>query len=126
MGHTVFETLHKSKLLSSIAMDRLGDYFELLRIEMKIQGRSLGAQLLGYAIAVVLTLLTAVFFGVAVILTFWESPYRAAAAWGVVALYGLLAWICYAVGRKAAPSGSAFTTLRNELHSDVQTVKESM
>lgn len=126
MGYTtVFEALHKSKLLSAIALDRLGDYFELLRLEMKIQGRNLGAQLLGYAIAAVFALLAALFIGVAIILTYWDTPHRATAAWLVVVLYVVVAGIAYAFSSRPLP-GSAFETLRSELRRDVETVKESI
>jgi uncharacterized membrane protein YqjE len=126
MVATVFETLHKSKLLSSIALDRLGDYLELLRVEMKIQGRDLGMHLLGYAIAGLFGLLAVIFVGVAIILTFWDSPHRTLAAWGVVVLYLAAAGAGMTLVLKPSQSGSAFSTLRNEIKRDVDAVKESI
>jgi uncharacterized membrane protein YqjE len=122
----VFETLHKSKQISAIALDRLGDYLELLRIEMKLQGRELGVLLLGYAVGAIFALLVTIFFGVAIILTFWDTPYRALAAWFVVLLYGAVSGAGIAMARKHAYAGSAFSTLRNELKQDVELVKESI
>lgn len=122
----MFETLHKSKQISVIALDRLGDYIELLRIELKIQGRELGMQLLGYAVAALFSVLTVVFVGFAIIITFWDSPHRTLAAWAVVALYAAMVGIGVFFSFKHEPAGSAFSTLRNELKRDVDLVKESI
>jgi uncharacterized membrane protein YqjE len=122
----VFETLHKSKQISVIALDRVGDYVELLRLELKLHGRNLGLRVLCYAVAAFFSVLAAIFIGVAIILTFWETDRLALAGWCVVALYILIAAICIAVARKQTPEGSAFSTLRNELKRDVDLVKESI
>ena len=122
----MFETLQKSKQISVIALDRLGDYIELLRIELKLQGRELGMQLAGYLIAALFAVLVAIFLGVAIILSFWDSPHRALAAWGVVVLYGAIAGAAVSFSLKHAQIGSAFSTLRNELKRDVEMVKESI
>ena len=122
----MFETLHKSKQISAIALERLGDYLELLQIEMKLQGRELGVLMLGYAVGAIFALLVAIFVGVAIILTFWDTPYRALAAWFVVLLYGAVSGAGIAMARKHAHAGSAFSTLRNELKQDVKLVKESI
>lgn len=125
-GPTVFETLHKSKQISVIALDRLGDYIELLRIEMKLQGRELVMQLVGYAVATLFAVLTAIFAGIAVLATYWDSPNRPAAAWGVVIAYAVLAAVGIYFSRKHVYEGSAFSTLRSELKRDVDLVKETI
>jgi uncharacterized membrane protein YqjE len=122
----VFETLHKSKQISVIALDRLGDYIELLRIEMKLQGRELAIHLLGYAIAALFAVLVAIFLGIAIIVSFWDSPNRAAAAWIVVLLYAAVAGLGVMLSRKQLHAGSAFSTLRDELKQDVDLVKKSI
>lgn len=122
----MFETLQKSKQISVIALDRLGDYIELLRIELKLQGREIGMQIAGYLAAALFGVLLAVFLGLAIILTFWDSPHRTLAAWGVVALYAALVAGAVSFSLKHAQIGSAFSTLRNELKRDVELVKESI
>lgn len=122
----MFETLQKSKQISVIALDRLGDYFELLRIELKLQGRELGIQLLGYIVAAFFGVLVALFLGVAIIVSFWDSPYRALAAWVVVAIYAGIAGVAVSFSLRHAHNGSPFSTLRNELRRDVDLVKESI
>ena len=122
----MFETIRKSKEISVIAKDRLGDYFELLRIEMKLQGRELGIMALGGAVGAMFALITIIFVGLAIIVSFWDTQYRALAAWLVVALYAVIAGISFAVALKHKPSGSALATLRNELRRDVDLVKENI
>ena len=122
----MFETLHKSKQISVIALDRLGDYMELLRIELKLQGRELALQVLGYVIAAFFGILATVFLGVAIILSFWNSEYLAIAAWFVVALYLAGGGFGIYLSRKHLYKGSAFSTLRAELKRDVDLVKETI
>jgi uncharacterized membrane protein YqjE len=122
----VFETLHKSKQISVIALDRLGDYIELLRLELKLQGRDLGIQVACYAAAALFGLLAVIFIGVAIIVSFWNSDYLPLAGWIVVLLYGVLAGACVYLARRQPHEGSAFATLRNELKRDVDLVKESI
>jgi len=121
----VFEAIRKSRQISSIALDRLGDYIELLRIEMKLQGRELGVMLLGTAVGAVFGLLATIFIGVAIILTWWDSPYRALAAWGVVVLYAVVAAFGLLLASKHRP-GSALGTLRDEIRRDAAVVRESL
>ena len=122
----MFETLQKSRQISVIAMDRIGDYLELLRIELKLQGRELAMQMLGYAAAGLFGLLAIVFIGIAIILSFWDSEYLPVAAWGVVALYLAAAGAGIWLARQHATAGSALNTLRTELKRDVELVKESL
>jgi uncharacterized membrane protein YqjE len=125
-GSIVFETLHKSKQISVIALDRLGDYIELLRIELKLQGRELVLQVVGYVVAAFFGVLATVFLGIAIILSFWNSEYLAVAAWFVVALYLAAAGAGVYLSRKHLYKGSAFSTLRTELKRDVDLVKEAI
>lgn len=122
----MFQTIRKSREISVIAKDRLGDYFELLRIEMKLQGRELAVLAAGTAAGAIFALLTAIFIGLAIIVSFWDTQYRVLTAWLVVALYAVIAGVSFSIGLKHKPSGSALTTLRNEVRRDVDLVKESI
>lgn len=121
----MFNTIRKSKKLYAIALNRLQDYKELLRIELKLQGRGVGAQMLGYALAALFVLLAVVFIGVAIIVTAWNSDYRTEVAWLVVIMYALLAAGClYFVKRIHAES--TLSTIRGELRRDIDALKESL
>lgn len=122
----MLEALQKSKQLLFIAMDRLGDYFALMRIEMKLQGRELGAQLAGYLIAALSSFFALLFAGIAIIITFWGSDYRSIASWVVVGLYLMIAAGGIALARKHAGRTTGMSTLRDEIRRDVALVRENL
>jgi len=121
----VLEALKKSKQLSVMALDRLGDYLALLRIEMKLQGREIGVQLIGYLAAALFSLLL-LFIGIAIIVSFWDSELRGVAAWAVVALYIAAAGVAVAMARRHSARTAALATLREELRRDAALVRESL
>lgn len=122
----MLKALQKSRQLSVIAIDRLGDYLALLQIEMKLQGRELGAQLAGYALAAMCAFFVLLFAGIAIIVTFWDSDYRNIAAWLVVGLYAATAGAGISLARQHAGRGAGFMTLRDEIKRDVALVRESL
>ena len=122
----MLEALQKSKQLSLIAMERLGDYLALLRIEMKLQGRELGVQLAGYLLAALSFFFVLLFTGIAIIVNFWDSDYRRIAAWVVVALYLVMAAASIALLRQRTGRVSGMTTLREEIRRDVALIRESL
>jgi uncharacterized membrane protein YqjE len=123
---SAFQTLHKSKQISTIALDRVSDYLDLLRVEMKISEHELVLRLAGYAVAALFALLATVFFGLAIIVSFWDSDYRALAAWFVVVLYGAVAGFSLRMCMKHLRPQSIATTLRTELRRDIEVIKESL
>ncbi len=122
----MFETLKKSRQLAAIALDRIGDYVALLRIEMKLQGRELGVQVAGYAAAALFALFALLFFGIALIVSFWDSDYRALAAWVVVVLYAGGAAAGIAMARRHAGRESPLRALGEEMRRDIALVRESL
>jgi uncharacterized membrane protein YqjE len=117
--------LQKSRLLSTIVLERVGDYLDLLRIEIKIREHDLQVKLIGFAIAGLFALLVTIFFGLAVIVSFWDSPYRAAAAWFVVAFYAIIAGISVVICLRHVQPQSIASSLRTELQRDIVMLKES-
>jgi uncharacterized membrane protein YqjE len=122
----MLSALHKSRQLYLITLDRLGDYMELLRVEMKIREHQLAIRIAGFAAALLFTLLATVFFGLAIIVSFWNSEYRTLAAWFVVLLYGGIAAVCFNLCLKHFRSPPLGTTLRTELQRDIDAIKESL
>lgn len=120
----MFEKIKKIKLLGVIARDRVDDYRELVPVLLKIQWRYFSTQIISYAILFVLALLGMAFLGVAIIVSFWETPYRVVAAWVVVLLYALAAsgvfFSCQGRTRPASP----LETICAELDKDAQMVKD--
>ena len=122
----MFDTLKKSKQLSIIALDRLGDYLALLRIEMKMQGRELGVQAAGYAAAALCAVFSLLFLGIAIIVSFWDSDFRTLAAWVVVALYAIGVAAGISLARRHTGKVAALGTLRDEIRRDAELVRESL
>lgn len=122
----MFAALHKSKQLYLIALDRAGDYMDLLRVELKIREQQLGIRIAGFVIAVLFSLLATIFFGLAIIISFWGTEYRALAAWFVVLLYAAIAGFTFNMALKHFRSPPLTTTLRGELQRDIDVIKENL
>jgi uncharacterized membrane protein YqjE len=124
---SAFHTLQKSKTISMIALDRVSDYLDLLKVEMKIRENELLLRLAGYAVAALFGFLATVFFGLAIIVSFWDSDFRALAAWFVVILYAGIAGISVRLCMKHfRPQTSLTSTLRSELRRDIDVIKDSL
>jgi len=119
-------TLQKSRLISAMTLERVGDYLDLLRVEVKIRQHDLGIKLVGFAVAGLFALLSTIFLGLAIIVTFWDSDYRALAAWFVVVLYGAIAAISIGICMKHFRSQSIANSLKQELHQDIATIKGNL
>lgn len=121
----MFETIKKARHLAAIALERIDDYLELIRISVEIQGQSLKKRIISFVIVVLFAVLSLIFLGLAIIVTCWDTPYRAVAAWGVTACYALIAIMAYMMGSqdKTSPA-STFDTLRDELRQDVKLMKD--
>jgi len=122
----MFSALHKSKQLYVITLERFGDYLDLLRVEMKIREQQIAMRIAGFAVAMLFALLATVFLGIAIIVSFWGSDYRALAAWFVVVLYGAIAGFSFNFCIKHFRSPPLGATLRSELQRDINAIKESI
>jgi uncharacterized membrane protein YqjE len=122
----MFSALHKSRQLYLITLERIGDYMDLLRVEMKIREHQLGLRIAVFALAGLFALLATIFLGIAIIVSFWGSEYRTLAAWFVVLLYGAIAGVSLNLSMKHFRSPSLTTTLRTEFQHDVDVIKEAL
>lgn len=120
----MFATLEKAKQLGAIALERLGDYVELFKVSAEIQGQNLIKRVIGAVVAGLFAVLSLIFLGAAVIVTFWDTPYRVMSAWGVAGFYAVIAFIIYLSMPGRSDSVSALDTLRNELQQDVKFMKD--
>ncbi|ARO87250.1 phage holin family protein [Nitrosospira lacus] len=120
----MFETIKKARHLAAIALERVDDYLELLRISLEIQGHSLKKRIISFVIVVLFAVLGLIFFGLAIIVTCWDTPYRTAAAWGVAACYALIAFVAYIGSQDKTRPASTFDALRDELRQDAKLMKD--
>lgn len=120
----MFETIKKARQVGAIALERVGEYLELLKISAEIQGQNLVKRVVGYAIVAFFAVLSFIFVGLAIIITFWDTPYRVISAWGVAGFFALIVLIAYmGTPNRAAPI-SAFDTVRDELQQDIKLMKD--
>ena len=96
----MFDAIDKAKQVALIGLDRMGDYFELLSIEIEIQRHYLAEHLLARLVMFIFVFLTGIFLGFAIIVSYWDSIYRIHAAWGVMLGYALLASLSYVVSSR--------------------------
>lgn len=122
----MLSSLHKSKQISFMVMDRLSDYLALARIELQLQGRELIMQALSYSAAALFLFLMLLFFGVAMLTSFWDTPHRTLAAWSVVALYTLGAVTSINFARRHAEKLIALSSLSQEIKEDAIILRQAL
>jgi uncharacterized membrane protein YqjE len=122
----MLSSLHKSKQISFMVMDRLSDYLSLARIELQLQGRELIMQALSYSAAALFLFLMLLFFGVAMLTSFWDTPHRTLAAWSVVALYTLGAVTSINFARSHAAKLIALSSLSQEIKEDAIILRQAL
>ena len=124
----MLSALQKSRQLYLITLDRVGDYMDLLRVELKIREHQMALELREKIVfrPGLFGLLATIFLGLAIIVTFWDSEYRTLAAWFVVLLYGGIAAVCLNLCLKHFRSMPLATTLRTEIRRDVNAIKEAL
>ncbi len=120
----MFETIKKARQLAAIALERLDDYLELLKVSAEFQGQNFMKRVISALVVALFAILSLIFLGAAVIVTCWDTPYRVASAWGVAGFYALIAFGIYIVNPGRTDSASAFDTLRSELQQDVKLMKD--
>lgn len=120
----MFETIKKARYLAAVALERIDDYLELVRISVEIQGRSLKKRIISFVVIALFAVLSLIFLGLAIIITCWDTPYRVTAAWGVAACYALITFVAYMGSQDKANPASTFDTLRDELQQDVKLMKD--
>jgi uncharacterized membrane protein YqjE len=120
----MFETIEKARHLGVIALERVGDYLELLRISVEIQGQHLKKRIIRFVMVALFAVLSLIFLGLAIIVTCWDTPYRVPAAWGVMAFYALIAFGAYMSSQNQESPVSALDTLRDEIEQDIKLMKD--
>jgi hypothetical protein len=122
----LLHALQKSRQLSALALDRLGDYLALLRIELTLQGREIGAQIAAYVAAAFFAVFALFFVGMAIIISFWDSAYRGIAAWVVVAMYIGATGIALSAARRHAGKRTVLSSLSEEIKRDAALIRENL
>lgn len=120
----MFKTIEKARHLGVIALERVGDYLELLKIFLEIQGQHLKKRIIRFVVVALSGGLSLIFLGLAIIITCWDTPYRVPAAWAVMAFYALIAFGAYMSSQNQAGPASALDTLRDEVQQDIKLMED--
>jgi uncharacterized membrane protein YqjE len=119
----MFKTIEKARLLGALALERVDEYLELVKISVEIQGQQLKRRFIHLMMVALFTVLALIFLGLALIVTFWDTPYRLMAAWGVAGAYALVAFLTY-MATPVPHAASTFDTVRDELQEDIKLMKD--
>jgi uncharacterized membrane protein YqjE len=111
--------------VSRFCMDRMADYGELISIELAQARAQLAREVIALVALAVAGLFALSFFCIAVIATALSTPYFVQVAWTIAAAWLLLCVISFIVVRAQKPVRS-FRVLQDEIHHDLQAVKEAL
>jgi uncharacterized membrane protein YqjE len=102
---------------------RVANYSELLAIELAETRALLVRELITLMALAVAAMFTLSFLCIAIIASFWRTPYFVAMVWGVAAVWLLLSIAAFIALRTQRPE-RAFRVLQAEIRSDLSSVKE--
>ena len=122
----MLSSLYRSKQISVMVIDRLSDYLSLARIELQLQGREIFMQALLYSAAALFLFFILLFFGVAIVTSFWDTPHRILAAWSAVLLYTLGAVISINIAKRHALKITGLHALSQEMKQDAAIVRQAL
>ncbi|EUC12831.1 UNVERIFIED_ORG: putative superfamily III holin-X [Burkholderia sp. CF145] len=111
--------------VSRFCMDRMADYGELISIELAQARAQLAREVIALVALAVAGLFALSFFCIAIIATALSTPHFVQVAWAIAAAWLLLCVISFIVVRAQKPVRS-FRVLQDEIHHDLQAVKEAL
>ena len=120
----MFRTVEKARLLGVLALERVDEYLELVKISVEIQGQYLKRRLIHLLVVALFAVLALIFLGLALIVTFWDTPYPLMVTWGVAGGYALVAFLAYMSAPARPAAASTFDTVRDELQEDIKLMRD--
>jgi uncharacterized membrane protein YqjE len=121
----MLRTIRKIKHVLSFSAERIGDYAELLQIELALFKQGVVKTVISYVVMVVSMMMFLTFVSVAVLVTSWDTPYRVIVAWAITAVWFVLALISFYLARTAL-TPSPLGELGDEIRRDVAAIRESL
>jgi uncharacterized membrane protein YqjE len=105
----------------------LGDRATLARLEWLDQKERIQRLALIAAVVIAFTVVLLFAFSAAILVQFWDTPYRQMVGW-LIAVFWLLAWTAALVTavKVASQIGNGFSLTRQELRRDWQSLKERL
>jgi fatty acid desaturase len=111
--------------VSRFCVERLGDYSELLSIEASRMRTRLMREVIALVALAVAGLFTLSFVCIAIIATFWATPYSIHVVWAVAGAWLVLSICAFVMFRLQRPVWS-LDALQEEIRSDLNTVREAL
>ena len=122
---SIRSTVDQWSTVSRFCMDRMADYGELISIELAQARAQLAREVIALVALAVAGLFALSFFCIAIIATALSTPYFVQVAWAIAAAWLLLCVISFIVVRAQRPARS-FRVVQDEIHHDLQAVKEAL
>ena len=91
----MFETIRKARQLGAIALERVGEYLELLKDIGRDSGAEFDEARRSGCVVALFAVLSLIFLGLAVIVTCWDTPYRVHLCMGRCGLLCLDSLVAY-------------------------------
>lgn len=118
--------LARVTVLARFAAGRLGQYAELLHIEMAMYRQSLVRSLIALVALVLTGMGAAAFISIAALVHFWDTPWRRMTAWIIAGVWFAIALISFLIVRRGVPDGLPFQSLGEQMRLDADTLRDAM
>ncbi len=106
--------------------ERSGDYVRLFFLDIEIQKQLFFNRLICIHIFSLSVFLSVIFFGVALIVSFWDTSYRILVAWLVFAIFISIMIICAFIYSRNRINRPMFYEMKSELKNDLNLMKDML
>ncbi len=120
----MIDKLKNMRTIGRYIQQRMMDYLRLLLIDLKIQKQLFINRMVCLAIIFVFLFLSLIFLGIAIILSFINTPYLIIAAWCVFLAHVLVLLISLFIYIRYRSSTPLFCDIEKELKQDIDMMKE--
>lgn len=122
----MFNSLRRIKQFGKFIRERSGDYARLFFLEIEIQKQLFFNRLICIIIFSLSVFLSVIFLGIALIVSFWDTPYRILVAWLVFAMFILIMIICAFIYSRNRINKPMFYEMKAELKNDLGLMKDML
>lgn len=117
--------LSRWKNVGQFCIDRVGDYSELIALELDLTKKRLVREVGAIVVMMLAVLFALSFLCIAVIATAWGTPYFLAVVWGVAIVWTVVALVSFLVAR-AQKMSEPLHIVQSEIRRDLDALKESL
>ncbi|ARQ46931.1 hypothetical protein BRW84_10390 [Oxalobacter formigenes OXCC13] len=122
----MFNSLRRIKQFGKFMQERSGDYARLFFLEIEIQKQLFFNRLICIIIFSLSVFLSVIFLGIALIVSFWDTPYRILVAWLVFTMFILIMIICAFIYSHNRINKPMFYEMKAELKNDLSLMKDML